>query len=755
MKYISYWANKTIYIVSIFLITLFIKDNILTITNKKIQKIKNGETILEDCYKYLLTEDNNYYFICGFLLLLLFFTVVCFEKNIDSKVKREKFILGITIYLTLFLEKIIITFYKINNSNEFQNYKALKLEYQILIFYPIILGLLFKNICLKKIEELPKEKTNFKSRKPSENALNYYLKSGAKSILISGDWGSGKTHLIEVCLKDKYIPVWIKSTLYENRRDIKKYIFQELKYILEKNYIISNPVNDLIKKFELVSNNSCFNFSKFNSSVEDDFSAIKSSLAELDKKEIILVLDDLERITNKKMIKEIISCIAEIEDSISIKILILANVEQLKKLKIMDFLDKYYDVHISLSEITIDEIVEEFIQKEEKEFIIKFFKEIINNLNKNDDDKKIKEKIKNPRFIKRISYDLFEGDIKLKENIFKLYAKITYHLMLRVFCHEDILTKKEEYIQKLYDITDKILINYSETKIKKYSKLNFTLASFKEMLKLIPIYVERDLNEIFESEDRELLLKESDNLLKIGKYEDCIKLLNKIIESNLENSEVYFLRAEANSNLGNDLEALENYNKAIILDNKNENSYNNRAIIYEKLKKYNLALEDYSEAINLAKDDPIIYSNRGDLHMKMQEYNLADKDLDKAIGLNYDNNGTWYNKGIIFYIKNDYQKAIEFFRLAIDSSPLDPKGKKIEEIIKITEKLEEEKNDNERVKLFYENGNLFKLLEDYNIALLNYEKAKEIQNFQEAMSGSQHDFTIDKAIDELKKLMST
>ena len=127
----------------------------------------------------------------------------------------------------------------------------------------------------------------------------------------------------------------------------------------------------------------------------------------------------------------------------------------------------------------------------------------------------------------------------------------------------------------------------------------------------------------------------------------------------------FFNRGNAQQELRNFKEAIEDYNKAIELDPKDPKKFNNRGNAQQELEKFKEAIEDYNKAIKLNPTDSKAFFNRGNSKRKNQDNSGAIKDFDKAIELNPNYSKAYFNRGFLKVKSEDFNGAKEDYNQAI------------------------------------------------------------------------------------------
>lgn len=733
MQYGLYLINKMILALSVFLVTLFIKDNILTVNNAKKIYMKDGFPVFEDSYKYLLTSDNKWYFIVLSIILLFFYGIILYDKNVKVLNKIEKLVISGIIYVVLFFDLIKKNYYQFLSWDLSKSIIEMENEHKFLILYSISICLVF--FLTRKNEKNSEENTIFPSREQLGRSLEYYLNAGVKSILIDGEWGSGKTYFIENFLKkstNEYSPIWVKASLFNNKKEIKKFIFEELKVILEDNCISINPIDDLMKKFELIGNNTFINFSKANSSFDNDIQLVKKYIEKINKK-VILVIDDLERVTNGNLVKEYISIISEIEDSLNLRVFILMDFSKIEREENRVYINKYYERHLKIPKLEHSEAINTFF---DNDILKKCIQDYINLLesNNNGNNKKstFLDFLKNPRYVSRSVNELNEivkrinpksnltkSNISFKKKVHLIYSVISFQLLRSVYPEKKIdQLGKEEFLNFEFVFTE--LYNTFN------NSNSFDSYDFNKTLKIIKILDKYNGVIIPEMKDKSL-----DDYVELGYVEEAITILQEQPKSYF----VFFKLGELFYELKKYKYSIEAYTNALKYKEELEekvdisNLYNNRAMIYEELKEIVYAEEDYNRAIEIESNDSMIFNNRGEFYLTLKRYDEAEIDLKKSIKINGKNILACYNLGILYDIQKNYEKAIFYFSKAKNISSNDPRVENLDVIISILKHLkiwkEKGSSIHDYVTSVIEKAELFMISGDLKTALLNLELLKK------------------------------
>jgi len=134
---------------------------------------------------------------------------------------------------------------------------------------------------------------------------------------------------------------------------------------------------------------------------------------------------------------------------------------------------------------------------------------------------------------------------------------------------------------------------------------------------------------------------------KQNKPKDALQHLNKAIELNPKNADVYVQRGSLWCYSFNDPErARSDYDRAIALDQNNASIYSSRADFFYHTGEYAEELKDRTKATELAPENSVMWANKAMTELKLHQDDAAFADLTKSIDCKPSYNAYWYRAAI-------------------------------------------------------------------------------------------------------------
>ncbi|WP_338995986.1 KAP family NTPase [Fusobacterium animalis] len=487
-------------------------------------------------YIFATIENHSYTKVLILILGLLIFINYYFYKKIVMII-RKTYIDRINYYFSIIL--IFLTFFNIENFKEVittinQNIKnnfnqGIFLEikkyfytfsYFYLFYFILFIGIIFlltsiynifKNRKInKKVKENNEEIKLLSFRKKEKDKLKSMIENKKiSSILIEAEIGNGKTTLINSLFKDLQNEeiIYLKLPLIKSVDELKRNLFLELQKIFLKNDLDNQFINaflDNISAFKLGFLE--INFGK-KENMWNTIKKLQNTLKELDKN-IIVILDDIERENDANKIYESILFLGELSEyfrDTRTTTLLLVQYSYLKSKikKDISSLEKYYKYKFKLNEPTAIEFLDEDYKLLIEEAILTLPK---SSIDENFKDTFINSIIENINFFfNKISNENTKLNIRSLEKsiqkIIYLYdfykdSYITYSIFTYCILEENFQKVINTYISQVLkentilekEIKNSILKNYCSNSLKDYSKSNIYTVFFKEIIDIISIY---------------------------------------------------------------------------------------------------------------------------------------------------------------------------------------------------------------------------------------------------------------------------
>lgn len=142
-----------------------------------------------------------------------------------------------------------------------------------------------------------------------------------------------------------------------------------------------------------------------------------------------------------------------------------------------------------------------------------------------------------------------------------------------------------------------------------------------------------------------------------------IEQISALIESEPENSQLYYERALAFYEYGDLSSALNDFDKTISLEPDFASAFHDRGICKLELDMPDKALLDFNEAIELDDQYHEAYFNRALAYDALGNPKAALADLDKAIRINPEFGDAYYNRAV-YQLNTDRDKACADFKKA-------------------------------------------------------------------------------------------
>ncbi|SMB88811.1 KAP family P-loop domain-containing protein [Desulfonispora thiosulfatigenes DSM 11270] len=289
-------------------------------------------------------------------IIIIAITWIVIFLNFSISKNVEFFGTIIIVYLGNLITYIFIK-NKIYNGLSKENIEVLVII-TCLIFLLTISRIIFIVNPFRKKQIIKQPQIMMKRKKDLEGLL-YYI-DVFDIIALNGRWGTGKSFLIKELKKEvnnKYEIIEI-DVLSCNLNELQLILIKEIEELMYKNRIISKYSNKLkrfLGKESVISRVQDLIFSK-NQSYSETIKGLQKELEKLGKK-IIIIYEDIDRITDIDIIKNIFGISEKISNE-KIKIVYQYHEDNLKEIGFTaDYLEKYMPFKINLTEINFFEIL--------------------------------------------------------------------------------------------------------------------------------------------------------------------------------------------------------------------------------------------------------------------------------------------------------------------------------------------------------------------------------------------------------------
>ncbi|AKB18428.1 MULTISPECIES: tetratricopeptide repeat protein [unclassified Methanosarcina] len=151
------------------------------------------------------------------------------------------------------------------------------------------------------------------------------------------------------------------------------------------------------------------------------------------------------------------------------------------------------------------------------------------------------------------------------------------------------------------------------------------------------------------------------SLFKLGRYEEALKIIDATLEVKPESPTEWSNRGFVLSALGRNEKALEAFEKALSFDPASPKILTSKGIVYFKMELLEKALETFDKALAA---EP---KQASDWACKLPRFSFFSRN--KAPIMRPDNAETWYWKGNVFLELGEKEKALEAYKIALESDP--------------------------------------------------------------------------------------
>lgn len=113
-------------------------------------------------------------------------------------------------------------------------------------------------------------------------------------------------------------------------------------------------------------------------------------------------------------------------------------------------------------------------------------------------------------------------------------------------------------------------------------------------------------------------------------------------------------------------DAIQTYTEALDIDPNHSVILNNRGYAYGLLHRHEEAIIDLNKAISLDENFAFSWNNRGFSKLKLGQFEDGLLDIQKSLALDAENAYAYRNLGLYYFLKKDYQKALDLYEKALE-----------------------------------------------------------------------------------------
>ena len=166
----------------------------------------------------------------------------------------------------------------------------------------------------------------------------------------------------------------------------------------------------------------------------------------------------------------------------------------------------------------------------------------------------------------------------------------------------------------------------------------------------------------------DLLISDTKYLTRYKRYEEAIELIDQKIDQGTKNHEVYAVKSEIFTDMGQYHLALEAINKAVKYK-KEPDYFVKRAGINNRLKNYNDAINDYNYVLEKEPYKVNLFKNISQNYFANEEFSVAIQYMDKYLGYYPEDIDALYQFASILYENKNYLTALKYYNKLIKTDP--------------------------------------------------------------------------------------
>lgn len=152
----------------------------------------------------------------------------------------------------------------------------------------------------------------------------------------------------------------------------------------------------------------------------------------------------------------------------------------------------------------------------------------------------------------------------------------------------------------------------------------------------------------------------------LERYEEAAADLMQALDSEPQNTDIYYERGLIHEQNGQLDKALADFNHAIELDAFNEKAFSARGGVNRKLHNYEQALDDHMRALEINPESALGYGYRGHTYLVLDRNDEALEDFNKVIQLDPSLDIAYFNRGSTLMKLGRFEEAVADFTRCVE-----------------------------------------------------------------------------------------
>ncbi|MEH1938304.1 MAG: tetratricopeptide repeat protein [Nostoc sp.] len=165
------------------------------------------------------------------------------------------------------------------------------------------------------------------------------------------------------------------------------------------------------------------------------------------------------------------------------------------------------------------------------------------------------------------------------------------------------------------------------------------------------------------------LLSFSWNLIKLKRYQDALRCLNKALTFTPDSSSLCFAKGYALGNSGRLEEAITSYDQAVSIKPDKYEAWYNRGNALGNLGRLEEAIASFDQALKIKPDYHEAWYNRGVALGNLGRLQEEIASYDQALKIKPDDYQAWYNRGVVLFNLGRLEEAIASYEQALKIKP--------------------------------------------------------------------------------------